>query len=102
MTETIIAATEGWRVCVPESNPYGMTRKPFIQIGIIAWAISADGNTVTPITPLGRLDTTDEYVVIGAEPCPFLVVPNGPFVHDYNEMAALFEAVAKRRRAGAA
>jgi hypothetical protein len=92
MTDTIIPAGPEWRVCVPETNTlFGMQRKPFVQIGIIAWAVSADGTTVTPITPAGRLDTSGEYVVVGPEPTPFLILPNGPFLHDYNELARMFK-----------
>jgi hypothetical protein len=91
MSETIIPAAPDWRVCVPESNPLGMARRPFVQIGVIAWAISADGNTIVPITPAGRVDISGGYVVIGPEPCPFMVMPNGPFVHQHDEMARLFE-----------
>jgi hypothetical protein len=101
MSEVIVPAAPDWRVCVQESNPFGLARRPFVQIGIIAWAISADGNTVTPITPTGRVDTSGEYVVIGPEPCPFLVMPNGPFVHEHHEMARMFEHV-RSQRAGAA
>jgi hypothetical protein len=80
----IVPAAPGFRICYPD-NGFGRHGR-HIQIDILAWQISPTGDVV-PITAFGLVDVSAGYV-LGMPGDAFAVLPNGPFLHEYNQVTA--------------
>jgi hypothetical protein len=65
----------------------------FDRITVLAWSIDDDGQA-TPITPYGQFDLTKPCAV-HTEASNFIILPDGPVLHDEHDVAQALEHLAK-------